>query len=659
MGFWLNNFADFERKVKRPNRLVLNFSYVPNGDNHEKPTKEKIKVYVPAKVTVPTWFLHPPNAEEVARKFGESEILRSFNLERRVIGTNGRYEVLKTEVPNFSPILDELKKIGFHTGNYVKTLRYQGFHPGRKAVLEERLISNSDSRGEIEIPDLSEIGFGDFLTLEEARKLPYVVLDIEKPLWKKPREKELIDLRKSLLAAKEDERTEQRKKIIGRIEKRLLWNDPEIEKSGFYEDKFNADVSYVGTIWVSGEERVKELYVIDSLGEVDAEEHNGFKILKFQNEKELIRALRASFRKRKPLVAIGHNQVYDYSQLRYASDEHKLVFDPVVNDVKSRRDFVLDFLQRQREDMIYIDTLWLGRIFYPYLNQRRFGTSFKLAELANHLGIDFKKSLTHEQLREVEMRRLAGKTSEIRKKAGEEMIDYACADLGGTEELFHRLNPWPILIEMKRVLPFCTYTEIAFSPNIMGRLHEYKHFAEAGNLPLSGFKRGEKRTELQVFKSKFPGMKKERLKSVCLKKASKGTYENVTEFYLSLEHWFLDFPFFRDNGLRELYFDLRDEHELASLQYLRAYMMPIFSDYVNVISSSNKNAAGRRFFAMHHCNSDEIRGRISEGYKTLAEDIRRNGMTYLDHIGDYIFVQGDGKLSHTVRIRTLEEFEVS
>ncbi len=673
MEFWFNNFVEFEMKRNRENRLILNFSYAngnePSGE--ELLPQSNIKVYVPIKIKVPTWFLTPEMSERIIKKFRENESLGAFGLERKI---RSGFEVLEAEIPNIPSLLDELERMNFQTGSYTKLLRYGGFYPERTAILEERLISDASQTGEIELPNLDSIHFGNFLTLEEAKKLPYVILDIEKPLWKKEREKELISLRERLLLAKEDERTEQRKRIIGKIEERLLWRDSEIEPSGFYEERFNADVSYVGAIWVDGKERIKELYVVDARNEIDKQQHNGFKILKFKSESELLLALRDAFKRRKPLVAIGHNEVYDYSQIRFAADESKIIFDPAVKDVRPRRDFVREFLQRQKEDLIYLDTLWFGRIRYPYLNQKRFDTSFKLAELARHLGIDFTKSLTHEQLREVEMKRLAGKTPEIRKKAANEMVEYTCGDLWVTEELFHRLNPWPFLIAMKNALPFCTYTEIAFSPNIMNKLHEHRHFIDSGNLPYTGFKRRQRQEEIEIFKKKFPALKQKHLKKVSLKRAHRGLYSDVSEYYVSLESWFLDYAFSLNPELREASESLQGESEFAFLQYIRAYMIQIFSDYFQANIQKDKisedpnytdyeklelkEAVERRFYARYRFDTEKVRKHVREGYKGLAESIRENRMIYLDHIGDYIFVQGEGEITGARKIRTLESFEV-
>ena len=191
MSYWLNNFIDFEIKRNRENRLILNFSYVPN-ENGE--ISKAIKIYTPRKVKVSTWFLPPDKAEQIADWLTALGKFEKDSIRRR---KHGKFEIIDVEIPKNPALLDELWKLGFQTSDYTKMLRYQGFYPERKASLEQRILSDINGKDEIEIPDLNGIRFGGFLTEDEARELPYVILDIEKPLWKKPREKQLIDMTSS------------------------------------------------------------------------------------------------------------------------------------------------------------------------------------------------------------------------------------------------------------------------------------------------------------------------------------------------------------------------------------------------------------------------------------------------------------------------------
>ncbi len=584
MGYWFNNFLEFERKQNKPNRLILNLRYVSSNPDEER----NVKVYVHHNVIVPSNFLIRQKAEEVLNDLKNDETLGKFNFTSKNFG---KFEVLQAEVPNEASVLHKLPK-AFQTGNYDRLLRFSGFFPDRKVSLDSIVLEKIGNNDEVELSGLGGIEFGEFLSEKEIRDLPYVIIDIEKPLWKKPEEKEMIDmkeklLRKEMAFERKKEITEEeflgslkRKRILGRLERMFDYDLDGTGRINLSDEKFKADVSFVGTIWGRKEEIVKELYVIDSRKEIEGSQHNGFSILRFDNERELIRNLTNKMKERKPVVSFGHNQVYDITQLKFAADDSDIMFDPAVKNVKPKRDFVRVFLQRLREDLIYVDTLWMGKIFYPYLNQKRFKTNHKLESLARFLEINFSKSLTHDELREVELNRLSGGTEEIRKKAAKEMVSYSCSDLDVTKNIIERINPFSLLVAMKGILPFCTYSEIAFSPNCINKLHEYKHFTESRNLPFHGYKQKERQDKLQIFKKRFPSLKIKRLRSLGLEKAKNGKYDNVAEYYVPLEEGAKSLVFSHYPKLGGAYAELKEkEASFAFLQYFKTFLKDIFTDY--------------------------------------------------------------------------------
>ncbi len=815
MSFWFNNFAEFERKQNRENRLVLNFRYISDKNDTEK--DKNVKAYVQKNVRIPSGFVHVDKVEGLIEKIMRNQDLNIPSVNRKKFG---KFEVLDIEMPNHMSIIQELSG-EFQTGNYDKFLRFGGFSPGRKVVFDEKVLEQFKDKQEVELQNLNGVEFNGFLTEEEFKTLPYLVIDIEKPLWKKRREKELIDLRERLLKQEkkyeknnkgdlfESSKSIKRKRVIGKLEERLKVNIDDVESINLYDERFNADVSYVGTIWGNNGEVVKELYVIDPNDEILRAEENGFKIIKFKNEKELINGFIDKLKERKPVISYGHNQVYDTTQLKFAADNWKIMFDPAIKEIKPRRDFVRKFLQRLKEDLIYLDTLWISKIFYPYLNQGRFETSHKLEGVARFLGIDFKKSLTHEQLREIEAKRLAGKTLEVRKKAAEEMISYSCADLNVTKEIIDKINPFSLLLKMKDVLPFCTLSEIAFSTNCMNKLHEFKHFQKAGNMPYYEYKAKERQDEMQIFKKRFASEKKDNLRNAGLKKVSGGFYENVSEFYVPLEDWTKEVAFNLHPKLKEIYNSVRgsEKEYFAFLQYLKSFMKEIYADHYFVnrdkevynftldylglnerdaqeffseirknvdsdelnglvgsfrflknhfrsiyaplnggsrqiirptqrnlssitypkimekdadlfllrynsesirdnLSDYNKKtlaaflnnfnkfdgiisymgsslyslnnfnstdgrsllysfiyntrftSSTNKFFTRYGIDADILSEKIVEGYKTFANEIKSNGLTFLDNIGDYVLVHGQGNLPSSIKIRDLKTFEV-
>src|SRR3989344_3882599 len=585
MGFWINNFAEFERKQKRKNRLILNFSYISNSSE-----RKNVKVFVEQNARVPTKFINQDISKEILSSFVGNNNFGDLTIQKK---SRGKFDVLSIEVPNDRASLNKLPNY-FQIGNYDKLLRFGGAYPDRKIILNSKLEKLFGENSEIELKDLSGISFGDFLNEKELNSLPYIVLDIEKPLWKKDFEKRELKWRENILKAEkkysklpeteqeaQKNKHEQRQRIIKNLEEKLTINVENVGKVKMYDENFDSEVSYVGAIWIKGKNKKKEMYIIDPKDEIFCKRYNGFKILKFKNEKELILGFLDSLHKRNPIISHGHNQSYDVTQLRFAAEDNKIIYDPAVKEIKPRRDFTRSYLQRLREEMFYIDTLWLSKIFYPYLNQKRFDTSHKLAGVAQFLNIDFTKSQTHEELRFTELKRLVGETKEIRKKAIDEMLSYSCADLDVTREIVNKVNFLPLLVKMKDILPFSTLSEIAFSPNCMNKLHEFNHFKKNGNLPYYGYASKERQDKLQIFKKRFVSKKQELLDWAKFKRTNKGEYENVQEFYLPLEDWTKDIAFKINPELETAYNETKNnksEH-FAFLQYLKSYMKEVFADY--------------------------------------------------------------------------------
>ena len=285
---------------------------------------------------------------------------------------------------------------------------------------------------------------------------------IEKRTWKR-----YIKARKKLIkdAKKNKPKKIQRQKAIKNLEQRLTIQVKGVGEVKLYEEKFDAAVSFIAAEWHNtgkNKETIKELLVLDPRSEFEKNSVNKYEVKKFKTENQLIKYFIEANKKRKPVFSSGHNQVYDVTQTRFAADENKELFSPGIEKIKPRRDFVRYFYQRMREDLIYIDSMRIAANMHTYLMQKSLGTSLKLADVANFFGTEFKKSLTHEQLRTVEIQRLFGKTKEIRKKATKQISDYAAGDVKPVIDIVQKSKQLSLIEKLKYVLPFCTYTEISF-----------------------------------------------------------------------------------------------------------------------------------------------------------------------------------------------------
>jgi len=615
---WFNNFFQYGKSPKSENMLTLGFRLL---NSEESKKTEKITLSSPIRATSRP--LQNQEAEQLMQSIESNPELANFHIiEKELSSGNSAYKVLEIEIPNKRSVIKTLPR-EFQRGDYDKRLRFR-FFPEQKFKsldLVQRVLNNENQ-------DYKP----DFMSEDEFSNLPYVIIDIEKPLWRKEDEKINLKRREQLLKASAKDKFQERKErinsLLGRLEKKLTVNIDGVGEARLFDEALRADISFVTAYWSDDQRgKEKEIYLLDPREECQKDEHNDYKLKKFKTEKELVMALTAKFHEKNPVLSFGHNQVYDYTQLRFAADSYKYIFDPSVKDNKPRRDFVKSFLQRLREDLIYLDTMWLSQIFHPFLRQRSFGTSLKLESVARFNGIDFKKSLTHEQLREVEARRLIGQTEEIRKKALEDLLIYSSTDIEVTSQIKDKLPFAKLLTQLKRVFPFSTYSKLAFSPNSASEQNEYSYFRKRGCLPYTGFMSKERLDE-SIFASKLiKTWKKERLSSNNLFRARRGVYDNVTEFYLPLEDWMFRFATaISGKKLAEAYVALSDNpiQKMAFLQYVKAMLKSPNTDYF-IARRYEQNAESSRKFSTtpESVNniSDEVIRALASSYRKIERGL--------------------------------------
>lgn len=571
MGFWLNNFVEFEKNKRRENRLILNFYYFPDEEENFSKEPISIKIFTKKNLKIPTSFVSFSEIERIVKILDKR--IKNYTLKKKEIGKNKF--VLELEVPYEPGLLEKLPGI-FQKGNYDKFLRFK-FYPERKVALDAKIekifleiskfrktakkskkklielnsqLKEIDEKNafyfdpktkdyEIYLNSLKGIHFlNEFLgekELQEARKL---YIDIEKPLWKKEEEKELIKKRKQLYErlSREGNNVEQIKKEISELERKLTIQT-EFGEVKLYEDLFDAKISFVSTIWenINGK-TIKELYVWDPHGEIKEKKFGDFILKKFKTEKELVQNLTTTIKERKPLICWGHNQVYDVMQLRFAAEKTKAgKFDIAIKDIQPRRDFVRDFYQRLKEEMIYLDTLWLSRIFFPFLMQRSLGRSLRLEDVAKFFKLDFEKKISHEDLRYYEIKRLIGKEEE-RRTALFELLEYTSKDIETIYYISKKI-PLSLLLDLKKIMPSLTLTELAFSTTCAKKYFEKKYFELYSHLEYYGYKQKEREDERKEFKKKFIEIKKRLLEWAKIKIKREKHFLDLYQIYLPFEEW--------------------------------------------------------------------------------------------------------------------------
>jgi hypothetical protein len=125
----------------------------------------------------------------------------------------------------------------------------------------------------------------------------------------------------------------------------------------------------------------------------------------------------------------------------------------------------------------------------------------------------------------------------------------------------------------------------------MKKLHEFRHFARCGNLPYYGYKTKEREDERQIFKKRFPALKRNRIQNTSRISPIQGEHNGVGEYFFSLEEAFADWAFAIEPKLKPVYewacaqaratehTEQGQEQLFGFLQYLRDFMKDPFTDY--------------------------------------------------------------------------------
>src|SRR3989338_1942041 len=409
---WVNSFLTFEQTPKRARRLVLGF-YDSNGNS--------VKVFHPYNITVPTSLIPASGErlEEILESMREKEEINGFklglrrarNFPKRILGVKSvkggakKHHVLEITLPNSLELTKHLPR-EFQKGDYEKVVRFQGYYPERKVTLVPELedaffIINqfqtldlddrfkakkadsllkraspnsyfrfiSPDRGyEAVLDTFGGVTFhNEFLTPEEFLSLSRVYLDIEKCLYK----------------------TDEEKKV-GKLEEELMFAVEGMGEIPFFHPDFDSRVSWVRTRWKNVgrfKKQIDEMIVYDPNSEVDFRTFDGCDIYSEKSERAVVLGrLLPQFKERNPFAIIAQNGAYDSSQLRMAANRLNDIFDPFFHEVQPKRAFVRKFIQYMKQDAVYLDLMWLTKIFHPWLGQRSLGTDFKLETIARHYG---------------------------------------------------------------------------------------------------------------------------------------------------------------------------------------------------------------------------------------------------------------------------------
>src|SRR3989344_4300012 len=366
---------------------------------------------------------------------------------------------------------------------------------------KEQLIYNSEKRSyELRNFNLNLIQAQQQIDEHYIRNLVRVDIDTEKPLFKTDEEKELIDKRETLLKEKKKANPYQfllMEKEISEIEKKLTWKLDGLEVK-LFAPKYDAQVSWATLRFkLENDSELKELHTIHNVKDNFV---NGYKLHRYNIPYDIV-SLENVFRDRSE-------------------------FDIGTKKRAPRRDYVRKSEQRLNINLIQVNDTWkTSEILWPFLKFKEHGRSHRLSDVVKYLtGKKLKKYSYIPELRNLEIMALNNDEKSIK-----ELAEYATNDVNPLELIFNK--SLKIILKIKSLSPSLTFSEAAFSPGALKRLHEDSYFARFKNYRFEGYSQKRRENEVQIAKKRIKSKREELLRLYKINQTNE-KIEDVTEYYL-------------------------------------------------------------------------------------------------------------------------------
>lgn len=694
---WFTTYIGYERKSKRKNRLIIN-AYPTN------PELRSVRLFL-RNVEVPSRLIHEDNTEtliKVIERIRSDPALkevslsvhppRNFEYKPDIADVlNGipkresldmDYLVLHAKLPHDRRALRALKSnYVFQIGNSGLFSRLKGIRQESKLILspeaEQALILansfyqspdeetkskidlllkkldpnnsfryNEESKDyDLELASLNGFKFNGTLTLEDFSRLPKWYVDIEKALFRKDSELIYINRRKRFLKAlkKEEDGTRRSRlrSLISRLEERLSFEVPYVGKVSLLEDRFDERISWIPSISILNDStEVRELY---TLHETNLDEINGFKVIKCESESDLFSRLFRKVKDRKAAVVISYTS-YDPIELRNRSRKLKTEkLDIVTKDKEPQRDFSLfKGKKRLREDPIYIDPYAFFRSAVPYIQKHR------LDDIARFFGIDFKKSLTYDELRVLEIQTIASEDKEIRIEAARRIAQYATQDVSVLKRIVDSTFMIPFLFKLKNIMPYATLTELCFSPSSADRFWDMEHYKRCRNLRLSDRYKKIRNDETRIARKRLGEIRNEIIRNSDIPR-NNSPRSDVIKLYMPLEERLAKKVLF-DMYIPWYHFHSSAKSDLverfAALQYVKSCLKEVMVDYYFCIRERKHYELG-----LSSLNKNDLEDKIKELLKIMPDDEIKDAAMSLENLKNNFrtaYVSLDSKIQRSL-----------
>ncbi|MCS7109573.1 MAG: hypothetical protein NZ903_02135 [Candidatus Micrarchaeota archaeon] len=552
-----------------------------------------------------------------------------------------RYSLLFKLYMSKNDLLNKIEDIGVKIGStyfaintFAKSLdaRNKILYNDENKNFELVLFSKSDANP-YEIGSKEPVGMlvtDERISYEHWKSLSTCFIDIEKPLWRTEEERKImqeISELQSELANKNSTRDQQ--EINERIQEltKLLFFGKDNE-ADVLDERFKEQISRVMMHIKKEDGSIKRVYFKIRSNIDEIKEINGFSVMYFDNEYELLNAVVRFLKEEKPYRIVGHVIPYDLSELRNSARENKAERFEIAIKKKEPRLWRRDFYQKvSMAAQEIIDTHRLASVWFPYLKLKPFNLSHKLSDVANFvyqlkkrmsfptvMNEEFKKIITHKELRELEMSAIKG------DKEAEAKIDfYATHDIDPLIEIFDFEPTLRLLYKAASMVGHIPLTDVAFTPTSMSEIFYLREWNVRHTQLHYGYKQKKREDERQIFKRRLKEYMVRQLNDEGIPQIKSGIYNDTYITYLPLEH-FLSKTFYPSQPEWNQYFlTLSDDPiiKIAELQYPKYFMRQ--NIHVDYYLYRKEMDTFRELLRIFNLSIEEAKQLMKEYYTTVCK----------------------------------------
>ena len=291
-----------------------------------------------------------------------------------------------------------------------------------------------------------------------------------------------------------------------------------------FASKEETEISWVGMTYIHENKVKKEIHTLRDLGK---KQFKKYKIIHYENEKELTKGVADSIQKENPYVVSAYNAKFDVLKLREAGE-----FVIGMNDKKPYQDVSISFFERLGlEGREIIDLLRWAQIAYDYLPNRK----LELVSRTTLPNLFFTKSLTYDEMAEKERIAKYNPDKKIREKMAIEIADYLIGDVDIMPELFFSKefqSSLEIACDISEQFKI-HFSNLLYSQRAINKIQERSYYNAIG-IPRDDILYRTKKSRERVSKAKqeFRTLLKANNKI----EAPAGIYSNVHLAYLKYGH---------------------------------------------------------------------------------------------------------------------------